>query len=528
TGNLIFAGAPIGSRLANISNNLTDTFANAGLYVNAPSFTLGSMDFYPLAGKAKGAALDLSKFAADPDYLLDFNGASKGAPAVFRGAYAGEGANRGWRLQAAIKPAAAVVPSLTGVQCQPTTLPSGGSAQCSVTLSAAAPANTAVSLSAAGPVSTPSSVVVASGAASAPFTTTAATTSTVQSASVIATLNGVSQSVNLTVNPPAAPQPGVSAVSCSPATIVSGASTSCTVTLTFAPTAPAVVAISTSSPSVEAPATATVAAGALTIAFTATAGAIATAQTVTVSASLNGVSAAFNVSVQPAGTTPAFSFKGAAAEAPSLANGASVTATTAPAGLTGKVVVRGAGAAAYSPLPHGDGLSFTKGGAQNSNTALIAFSGAPVSALFNLQQGDLAFYVKSRHSFADRAAILPAATVFQTDDGSRRIAYFSCDISAGRLVFHFGAAGGNGYYYVPAGQENAVFGQGVIAKFRLAWTASALKLYVNDSLAATFAFTPLTPAWRSNASFTIGATSLNYFSGGYYAIDDSVADFTIQ
>ena len=96
TGNLIFAGVPFGGRLAtHSSDNITDTVANAAQYVNAPSFTLGAMDFYPRAGKATGTALDLSKFDGNSDYSLDFNGMDKGATALFRGAYAGEGVNPG-------------------------------------------------------------------------------------------------------------------------------------------------------------------------------------------------------------------------------------------------------------------------------------------------------------------------------------------------------------------------------------------------------------------------------------------------
>jgi hypothetical protein len=80
--------------------------ANATTYVNAPSFTLGVMDFYPLPGQAQGSALDLSAFATDTDSGLDFNGTTKNAvrqAIVFRGAYAGEGTNSGWKLQAGIK-----------------------------------------------------------------------------------------------------------------------------------------------------------------------------------------------------------------------------------------------------------------------------------------------------------------------------------------------------------------------------------------------------------------------------------------
>lgn len=102
-GNLVFAATPISGSIAHQSDNITDTFANAGQYVNSPSLTLGSMNFYPLLGKADGTPLDLSLFSSNADYNLDFNRTSKGTSA-FRGAYAGAGSNPGWQLQAAIKP----------------------------------------------------------------------------------------------------------------------------------------------------------------------------------------------------------------------------------------------------------------------------------------------------------------------------------------------------------------------------------------------------------------------------------------
>lgn len=102
-GNLVFASTPISGSIAHQSGNMTDTFANAAHYVNAPSLTLGTMNFYPLAGQAQGTPLDLSAFASNADYALDFNRVGKGT-FVFRGAYAGAGTNPGWQLQADIKP----------------------------------------------------------------------------------------------------------------------------------------------------------------------------------------------------------------------------------------------------------------------------------------------------------------------------------------------------------------------------------------------------------------------------------------
>lgn len=102
TGNLVFATTGISGQISDQRDNLTDTVANAAQYVGSPSATLGSMDFYPKPGQCEGPAVDLSKFSADVDFELDFNGLSKGTR-TFRGAYAGSGVNPGWTLAAEVK-----------------------------------------------------------------------------------------------------------------------------------------------------------------------------------------------------------------------------------------------------------------------------------------------------------------------------------------------------------------------------------------------------------------------------------------
>mgnify|MGYP001816350348 CR=1 FL=1 len=101
-GNLIFADNPISRPLAEQRHNITAAVADAADYVSNPSTTLGEMDLYPLIGAAEGAAMDLSAFVGDTGYSVDFNGHSKGH-FRFRGAYAGEGRNPGWRLGAGMK-----------------------------------------------------------------------------------------------------------------------------------------------------------------------------------------------------------------------------------------------------------------------------------------------------------------------------------------------------------------------------------------------------------------------------------------
>ena len=101
-GNLIFAETPITGLDIAATNNLVARPAEARNYVRAPLSGLGALDFYPLPGKATGAPLDLSAFDGELDFDRDFNGLTKGGR-HFRGAYAGDGSNPGWRLRAQIK-----------------------------------------------------------------------------------------------------------------------------------------------------------------------------------------------------------------------------------------------------------------------------------------------------------------------------------------------------------------------------------------------------------------------------------------
>ena len=101
-GNLVFAATPINGPIRHLRGNIGDSVANAAQYVNGPSFSLKSMDFYPSDKRAQGDPLDLSQFAREVDYQLDFNHHPKGKRA-FRGAYAGSGRNPGWKPAAELK-----------------------------------------------------------------------------------------------------------------------------------------------------------------------------------------------------------------------------------------------------------------------------------------------------------------------------------------------------------------------------------------------------------------------------------------
>ncbi|MFO0558609.1 MAG: right-handed parallel beta-helix repeat-containing protein [Polyangiales bacterium] len=113
TGNAIFSNTAIAGTPTMMRENLTDSVANAAMHVTAPAVTLGSMDFYPKPGRCQGPANDHSTFAMDQDFNRDFNG-TDATPFRFRGAYAGEGANSGWRLAADIKGTMSAPPIMDG------------------------------------------------------------------------------------------------------------------------------------------------------------------------------------------------------------------------------------------------------------------------------------------------------------------------------------------------------------------------------------------------------------------------------
>jgi len=106
-GNLVFASDPISGPISRLADNITGKMERAPDYVRMPSFDASKADFYPLSGMCQGGPIDMTMFKANLDSGLDFNGVpkneAKGA-VLFRGAYAGDGRNPGWILDAGLKP----------------------------------------------------------------------------------------------------------------------------------------------------------------------------------------------------------------------------------------------------------------------------------------------------------------------------------------------------------------------------------------------------------------------------------------
>ena len=173
------------------------------------------------------------------------------------------------------------------------TLSVGGTAQATVTLSAAASTGgTAVTLSSSSPAvaSVPSTVTVQAGATTATVTVTGVAPG---AATITATANGSSQSAAVTVTANAV----LSTISLSAATVVGGNSVFATVGLNApAPAGGAVVTLSGADP-VTVPATVTVLAGASTATFAVQTRAVGGTTSATIGASYGGGSASAVLSV---------------------------------------------------------------------------------------------------------------------------------------------------------------------------------------------------------------------------------------
>ena len=180
--------------------------------------------------------------------------------------------------------------SLTSLSCNPSTVNSGASSTCTVSLNQAAPAGgSSAALASNNPaLSVPAAVGVAAGASSATFTATAGTVTTSQSATVTATLNGTSQAATLNLVTPVL----VSALACNPTDLSAGASSTCTVTLSaVAPNGGVAVSLSDTSSAVTVPSSVIVPAFSSTATFPVTASTAPSGETAAiVTAALNGAS----------------------------------------------------------------------------------------------------------------------------------------------------------------------------------------------------------------------------------------------
>jgi uncharacterized protein (TIGR03437 family) len=145
-------------------------------------------------------------------------------------------------------------------------------------------------------LTTPASVAITAGSTSATFNASTGSFSSNQSATVMATLNGQSQSATVSLVAPML----VSALACNPTSLGSGAGTACVVTLSqAAPAGGILVSLSSNNVLLPVPGSVTITAGSTTASFTATSGSITASQTAAVTASYNGSFQSVSIALVP-------------------------------------------------------------------------------------------------------------------------------------------------------------------------------------------------------------------------------------
>jgi hypothetical protein len=94
--NAVFSPLPI-TNFNNNTDNVTDTYANAGNYVLSATVSLSTLNLYPQSGQLTGVQTPDTLFNNLTDWNLDFNNDSYDW--TYRGAYSGCCINNGWQLQ---------------------------------------------------------------------------------------------------------------------------------------------------------------------------------------------------------------------------------------------------------------------------------------------------------------------------------------------------------------------------------------------------------------------------------------------
>ena len=235
----------------------------------------------------------------------------------------------------------------------------------------------------------------------------------------------------------------------------------------------------------------------------------------------------FTTSAAVSGPQPALLLHLDASEVSGVTKGSTITPSVGPSGFTGAVVANGTGSVNFTPVQADNGVYFLNCCA-NSNNAYYKFTGSGVGSIFNSNQGEITFYLKSRYSFAQRGANASGPRfAFDVRDGSgSHLFYFQTQIASGRLVFTYLANGSGTYYYVPVGTEDALFGNGVVLQVNITWTNAGVNLYLNNTLVKSAPYTTPAPNWSAASNFDLGAYEYLTF-GGYNASDDIIDEFTV-
>src|SRR6185369_960477 len=119
------------------------------------------------------------------------------------------------------------------------------------------------------------------------------------------------------------------------------------------------------------------------------------------------------------------------------------------------------GSVNFTAAQTGNGVYFQNCCA-NTNNAYYKFTGATIGNVFNVNQGQITFYLKSRYSFAQRqASAWQPRYSFAVRDGSGQYLFnFLTQVTSGFLYFNYIIDGSPGYWALSPSAADAMFGSG--------------------------------------------------------------------
>jgi len=244
-----------------------------------------------------------------------------------------------------------------------------------------------------------------------------------------------------------------------------------------------------------------------------------------VSASFGTIQAAATVTVwAPATLRTTFLLHGAPSELAGTTNSSMVTPGVGPNGV---LRITGSGSVNFVSTQAGSGVYFLNC-CTNVNNANYQFSGIQLGSVFDTGQGEIDFAATSRENWSQRQTSSYRSVFDVQDVLGQHLFRFSVISASGRLAFVYGlGSGAVDYYYVPVGQEDAVFGTGITQSIRLLWSGGKRYLYLNGVLKKTTNYTAVAPVWSSSSTFRLGARQ--YFTfGAYNSDDDLISEFSVS
>ena len=164
-----------------------------------------------------------------------------------------------------------------------------------------------------------------------------------------------------------------------------------------------------------------------------------------------------------------------------------------------------------------------------TNNAYVKFQGTQLANLFSVSAGEIDLTITSRQSWAQRRLNASYRGYYSVEDviGNKVFRLF-IDNNAGTAIrIAYVVDGVLQNYYVPSGQEDTLFGNGIRLTVRVAWDGTKFRLYLNGNLVQTTAYALVTPSWSASSLFVFGGDDYKT-NGASNSSDDIMSEFVVK